>query len=269
MKVLILGASGYLGKVLFYRCSTMGDIDVFGTYYTKSADGMHYVDILDEKHTRAVIETYDPDAIVWCLYGKCNEMEIENKGLRSILSYIKPSVRLIYISTALSQRESQDEETPPEQRSKSMYLADYVNGKILGEELARKHINHVVIRPGQIFGFGANGEADIRMRRLKNEVEKSGEMGRSANSNISVIHVEDLADCIIELLHNEYLGILCVAAAKTVSYYEFYVFLAKSIGVSDGAIVPEYDQQISNYFNTAKATSLLETKIRNLDECLL
>ena len=165
----------------------------------------------------------------------------------------------------LSQKANQNECTPSEPRNEGMYLADYVNGKILGEELSRNHKNYVIVRPGQIYGFGANGEMDVRMKRIQGEISKNGKMVRSANVNISIIHVNDLADCIVELFDSDYIGTLCVASDKIVSYFEFYQFLSEQIGISGDKIIPEYSNEFSaGYFDTTKAQSLLKSNIRNI-----
>jgi dTDP-4-dehydrorhamnose reductase len=264
MRVLIIGASGYLGKVLYAKCKASPAMSVCGTYCHNPQDDMLYFNIFDETTIRSIIDLFDPNVIVWCLYDIEQEIEVSDRGLRYLLSHLKPNVRFIYVSSTLSPREGQNEETPSEPRQTDMYLANYINGKILGEEIIKNHKNHVIIRPGQIYGLGVNGEIDTRMRRIQKEINENARMVRSANSYISVVHVEDLSSCIIELFDKNFTGTLCVASDKAVSYYEFYQYLAGQIGIASEKIQPEYDYTLSNYFNTEKAQALLNTKIRNL-----
>lgn len=266
MKVLILGAGGYLGNVLFSRCKLLAGYSVCGTYFKRPQEGMYSLDILDVMNTRKIIDLFDPGVVVWCLLNADKELEMSDIGLRHLLSHLKPTVRFIYISTGLSSKEGQNEETPPEPREASLYLANYVNGKILGEQLVRSTNNHVIIRPGQIYGFGASGELDERMQRVQNAIKKDGKMIRSANAYISTVHVDDLASCIVELFGSNFVGTLCVASSKTVSYYDFYRFLARQIGVEDEKIIPDYESKFSSgYFDTSKMQSVLLTKMRNIE----
>jgi len=269
MKILILGASGYLGGVVYAQCRELADCAVCGTTHTQPAVGLCQLDICDENATRELISSFAPDAVIWCLWSKINEMELTDAGLRPLLALLPPSVRFIYLSTSLSPQDNQNEETPPEPMSEGSragtHLADYVNGKILGEELVRKRPNHVILRPGQIYGFGARGEMDGRMIRVREAVSETGGMVRSANVRISVVHVEDLALSIVELLDSDFTGTLCVASDRPVSYYEFYQYLAAQIGIEPDKIEPEYEnRQPGRWFDTAKAKALLRTKFRDI-----
>lgn len=266
MKVLILGAGGYLGKVVYKKSKANNLFIVKGTHYSKAFEDTERLDILDTGSVRRLIDRFCPDVVLWCIYNKLDEVQLSNVGLSELLSAIKPETRLIYISTTLSPLENQDENTLPVKRSPDQYLAAYVNGKILGEQFVQKHPNHVIIRPGQIFGFGAEGEYDDRMRRIIEEIRNHDYMERIENSRISVIHVDELADVILELCSNEFVGTLCVAAEKPVSYYHFYRLLAHMIGVEESKMIPVISDSPHNdyYFNVSKAKALLRTVIHDV-----
>lgn len=262
MKVLILGAGGYLGKGIYKKCKANKMLTVRGTYYSKPFEDTEYLDILDTRSAIKLLESFCPDVIVWCICSKDNEPQIADVGLSSILSAIKPTTKFIYISSTLSSKENQDENTHPEQRSANMYLSSYVNGKILGERLTQDHPNHVIIRPGQIFGFGVNGEFDVRMKKIKDELENNNQMIRTVNSSISIIHIDDLVNSIIELFTNKFTGILCLASEKPVSHFEFYRLLARIIGMDENLIAPVISENpYKDYFNVSKSKALLKTII--------
>lgn len=264
MKVIILGAGGYLGKVMYKKCKANKMLTVKGTYYSKPFEDTEYLDILDTKSSTELLESFCPDVIVWCICSKDNEPQIAYVGLSSILSAIKPTTKFIYISSTLSSKENQDENTLPEQRSADLYLSSYVNGKILGEQLTQNHLNHVIIRPGQIFGFGVNGEFDVRMQRIKDELENNNQMIRTVNSSISIIHIDDLVNSITELFMNKYTGILCLASENPVSHFEFYRLLARVMGMNENLIAPiTSENPYKDYFNVSKSKALLKTVIRN------
>ena len=267
-KVLVIGAAGYLGQVLCATCRDEAGVAVYGTCRlgATTVSNLYPLDLLDGCGVAALVDELAPDVVVWCAKDEAREYELNDVGLRNLLAALGASMRLIYLSTALADGAGQNEQTPPQSRAAGAYLSGYVNGKILGENLARSHGNHVIIRPGQIYGRGANGQADSRMRRLADAVAANGTMTRSANALISVIHVEDLARCIVELIAHTVAGTFCLAAERPVSYYDFYRHLAGQIGVDAEKIVPIYDEKPAHcYFDVTKAKSMLGTPLWMLE----
>lgn len=263
MNVLILGASGYLGKVLYQKCLQSKDVTVCGT--TRRSKDMRFLplDVLDGSAVTQIIDGYKPNVIVWCLCDAENEMMLSEMALPNLIRQLNPDTRLIYISTTVSSQENQTEEVKPEQRRPEAYLANYVNGKILGESLVREHPNHVIIRPGQIYGFGADGEYDCRMNRIWEQKKTGQTYKRYDNAYTSIIHVENLADCIIELFSVDFTGIINIASARPVSFFEFYTMLAEMMGINPGIVEPEHVKNPqSNFMKVSKAQSILRTQLR-------
>lgn len=66
-KILITGASGFIGRNLFLYLSRREDLDVFGTYKTRrflESSKLLRADILEEKQIREIISSVRPDVLV-------------------------------------------------------------------------------------------------------------------------------------------------------------------------------------------------------------
>ncbi|MDD4592289.1 MAG: hypothetical protein PHG06_17955 [Parabacteroides sp.] len=269
-KLLVFGAGGYLGGALYKGFSADNRFDTYGTFrHGESGEHKFVLDVLDTYKTAHMVRDLKPDIIIWSIANKTEELSVSEIGLRSILNNIPESTRFVYVSSTISSKQNQSEDVIPELRKPDQYLANYVNGKIVGENLVRLHPNHVIVRPGQIFGFNANNAPDIRMERILAIIERDLTFLRSDNDYISVIHIDDLADCIRGLCFSDFIGTLNVASSPPVSYYEFYKLLTKMLGLDENIIQPyKSDDPTNAYFDLTKCSSVLRTKIRSYHEIL-
>jgi len=145
------------------------------------------------------------------------------------------------------------------------YLSTYINGKIKGESKVRKHPNHVIVRPGSIYGYDYDGKMDLRMKKLL-EISKTGETySRTVNMYASFVHVQDLADAIIELTFSDFKGIINISGEKPVSHYDFNLSLAKLLDIDNSFIIPDYNpDEIYHSLSNDKRKSILTTLIRDI-----
>ena len=257
MKLLILGAGGYLGGVLHARALARADVTAVGTTRQQA-------DVLHAAAVTTFLREAAPDAVVWCLADFEKETTLSAEGLANVLQALPSQTRFVYVSTMLAQGANQTEDTPPVPRADGAYLADYVNGKIAGEALVRTRPNHVILRSGQVYGLDAQGAPDKRMQRIAAQCAAGQFLPRAADAFVSTVHVEDLADSILELCHNDFKGTLCVAAPP-VSYYHFYRQLAVLTGLPAEIITPQAPSDAPNdYFNTRVCHQILQTKLRGI-----
>jgi len=185
--------------------------------------------------------------------------------LRYLISIIDDDTRFIYLSTTVGVGKCQGEDVEPKRRMPDEYLCTYVNGKIDGESIVEDHHNHVIIRPGSIYGFDRKGGYDVRMKVLWDKCETRQKFVRTDNFYVSFVHIHDLVCSILELVEVNFVGKMNIAGALPVSYYEFNRHLAGIIGIDDEFIVPEYLD--SSKFNTLSAEcrkTELKTDIREV-----
>ena len=79
MRVLIIGASGFLGGTIFYKLKMAG-VDVLGTYSNhRKQEEFVKLDVMDSQELERIIGEYLPDVIVWTVMNHKAEEEIAEK----------------------------------------------------------------------------------------------------------------------------------------------------------------------------------------------
>ncbi len=179
------------------------------------------------------------------------EILLSEIGLNAIVDNISKDARLIYVSTTVGKGKGQIEDVTPHKREPHEYLSKYINGKIEGENIVRKHPNHVIVRPGSIYGYDYDGKIDSRMKALL-EISKAGKKySRTVNMYASFVNVKDLADAIIELAYNYFTGTINISGEKPVSHYVFNKYLARLMNIDDSFIIPDYKYHNKRHLNTS------------------
>ena len=264
MKLMIIGASGYLGNTIYKKLRECTKDDIYGTCCKSHHQELLNINVLRKLDIEKLL-LYKPDIIIWSIYDFENEMDFSLIGLTDIINFISNDVRLIYVSTTVGKGKDQTENVIPHKRTPDEYLTKYVNGKIEGESIVRNHPNHVILRTGSIYGYDYDGKIDLRMRELL-EVSKTDEpYSRTANMYTSFVHVQDLADAVIELAYNNFKGIINISGEIPISYYDFNLKLAKLLNIDNSFIIRDYKpEELYHNLNNDKRKSLLGTLVRNI-----
>ncbi|TQK62607.1 dTDP-4-dehydrorhamnose reductase [Brevibacillus sp. AG162] len=275
-RVLLLGASGYLGSQIYQELLRDNAIDLMGTCF--SAQAVHQflrVDVTDTPSFSLILQEFSPHVVIWALMSATDERELIEKGLEVLLSHLPEESKLIFISTdGIFGRGtgSYREEDPPEPLDERNLLAAYTNAKIRGEARIRKrHPNHVIVRVGPLYGRNAVGQWDKRVASMCADLEAGREVSRSGNLYKTFVHVEDVGSAIHELLHGSYLGTLHLGPAEKESYYSFYKKIALALGLTAEGVketlLTEAEAQergipLDTSLRTKKARELLQTRFR-------
>lgn len=264
--VLILGASGYLGSEVFQLLKRQKDFNVYGSYFTNYKQDLISIDLLNENDLHSILNI-KPDVIIWCVMDVKKELHLSNFTLRFLLKHLPSKTQIIYISTTVGKGMNQTERTIPINRNSNEYLYEYINGKILGEQIVRDSKNFVIIRPGSIYGKNSAMELDNRSKLLLNlYANKEKNYIRTANMFMSYVHVKDLAQSIFEIINNSFYGILNVAGSKEVSHYTFYQFLSRELGIDSNFIKPDFlETPIYHNLSASKRKRILKSYIREIE----
>lgn len=237
MKVLILGASGFLGGKVFQRIKVKAGFNVLGTcYHSNNKDDLIKLDITNEEKIKAIICEFKPDIILWSLMSKECEKDLVKIGLNNILKYIPTKQKLIFMSSNAVFRGNgvkgnYSEEHKPIYINGNEPLDLYANAKIDGEKIVKKHENSIIIRPGAIFGQDINGEWDKRISDLINKLEHGKEVVRTKNLYNTFVKVDELVSAILELIKIDFKGIIHLGPEKKESYYDYYTKMAKKLNL--------------------------------------
>ncbi|HEX3026306.1 MAG TPA: NAD-dependent epimerase/dehydratase family protein, partial [Clostridia bacterium] len=259
----VIGASGYLGKTIYKKLSEKM-ANVSGTCNSHNTPGLIRVNLTNPTDIQKIY-LQKPDVIIWAVCDRTNELTLSQTGLQKLIQLIPETTRFVYISSKLGKGKDQPEKAIPVLRKESDYLANYFNGKILGEQIVRSHINHVIIRTAIIYGYDLDGQPDRRMKILLDCYQAGQKYPRTANLFTSVIHVCDLADAVIEAAESGFKGTINISAEKPVSYYDLNRYLAALLGINDNFITADY-KPVPTYetLDNTLRKRLLKTPIREL-----
>ena len=265
MKIFIIGASGFLGGTVYYKCKEKG-FEVLGTYcgHRKNSEYVE-LDVFDTDRMTELIRDFHPDVVIWTVMNHELEEEIAGKVM-TVLSKALGNTRFIFMSTSVAYEPDMTEEVKPYLRTADSYNHHYFNGKIKSEAVIRNIPNYCIIRPGSIYGIDPYGQMDYRGQILKEHVDAKKEFIRAANIVFSIVDVNELAEAVIELSLGDYVGIVNVSEEKPISHYDFNKALCRRYGWDDSCITPNEEEEKIYYLNNDKRKVLLGTKITSLQK---
>ncbi|MEG3042666.1 MAG: NAD-dependent epimerase/dehydratase family protein [Clostridium sp.] len=270
MKVLVLGASGFLGGHLYKKLKGDGKFQVLGTFNNSSNnEELARVDVTNQDEVQGVMKAFNPDVIIWSLMSTYNEEVMVKSGLNNILRTICKNAKLVFISSNAvfsSGKGNYKETDKPQIRKENDNLALYAMGKIYGEEIVKEMNNYIIVRPGAIYGKDIYGRWDKRIEKFISEIENHKKVIRTKNLYNTFVKVEELASGIIELIKMNYKGIIHLGPQNKESYHSYYRRISKQLGLDDnivkGNIISDEEAErgnilLDNSINTDKARSLL------------
>ena len=228
-KLLVTGATGSLGGRVFARAAAAG-WTVAGT--SLSTPGFEHLDIRDPADVRRVLRATAPDAIIHTASGRDrNDWAATADGAAHVaVAAAAAGVRLVHVSSDAifsGRAVHYDERALPD----PVYL--YGAAKAAAETAVRAVApGAAVVRTSLILGDG-NGQHE----RLTRDLIAGRVTGALFTDEIRTpVHVDDLADALLELAANGFPGVLNVAGAEAVSRYDLGVLVARREGLDPAAL---------------------------------
>ena len=264
MKYLIYGASGFLGGTIYEKLKQLGHT-VTGTYATnKTTNNLVHLDVSDTNEALNLYRKVKPDVIIWTILNSDLSEKIAEQTLQPLLEEIQ-SCRFIFLSTSVAYEQNMDENVAPLIRTEDMYKYRYFNGKIKAESYVKNCSNYVIVRPGSIYGIDAYGNYDVRTKQLLQHIQEKKNYVRANNIVFSIVEVNELADAVIELSQNKYVGIMNISEEKPISHYDFNVALCKRYGWDASFVIGNYEKENIYYFDNTLRKQVLRTEIGELE----
>lgn len=244
MKILLLGASGYLGKTIYRILNSSKEFDILGTCCSSNKNPeLKKLDVTDEISVRHIMDGLKPDVIIWSLLNKLNDNKSQKYlielGLGNVMKCITPQQKIIFMSTNAVFKGGNGyfkETDDPKYRNCNDYMGEYANAKIDGERIVKKHDNYIIVRPGALYGPDGDGNLDSRTLALIYELKKGQEVVRTSNLYNTFVKVKEAALAVKMLIEMDYRGIIHLGPAMKESYYSFFVRTAKSLNLNTGLI---------------------------------
>jgi len=99
-RVLLLGASGYLGTQLMAVLRQDPELETIGTCCTSSAKkDLVRLDVTEPEPFLNLLEKFRPDEIIWVMMSGQKEQQLIGSGLGALLQWMTEKNRLLFVST--------------------------------------------------------------------------------------------------------------------------------------------------------------------------
>jgi dTDP-4-dehydrorhamnose reductase len=166
MKILILGASSYVGARLYFDLQK--DFDVVGTYSSnKLSQKLVHLDITNKEEVNSLIDKVKPKIIVhvannanarWCEANPAEAKLLNETSASYIVEAAdKIGAKIIYISSFAAIN-------PSNVYSKTKFASE--------EKVKQTKAGWIILRPSFILGFSPNTTNDRPFNRLLNNLDK-------------------------------------------------------------------------------------------------
>ncbi|ATP40062.1 dTDP-4-dehydrorhamnose reductase [Solibacillus sp. R5-41] len=223
-KLLIVGASGLVGKALAKKCEN--DFDVYGTYFTSATnlpDNKQFqMNIQDGEVLKTILNTVEPDIIISCLHGDFEQL-LEFHRLLAVELKNKSSL-LYFLSTTnvfdgdLSRHHSETDEP----NSKSEYGQYKINCEIMLQDLLKERA--IIIRIPGIWGKNSP-----RFNTLLKNLETNEPIQAYCNLECSFLTDVHLAQQLHFVLKNEVRGTIHLSSEDKIIESQFYEEIIKKL----------------------------------------
>lgn len=262
MKVLVTGASGFLGTVLCKKLLAHGfqlvkishkDCDITNYYKLKK--------IFSKERPNLVIHAAALTDVDYCEENKEECFRINVIGTEFVQSLCNEfNIKMVLISTDFVFDGVKGDYGEEDFRNPINY---YGFSKMIAEDISRKLRNYLIIRTSSMFGYFHNKKTDFPSFVIKNLI--AGKEVKIAKDFFrKPVFVDDLADTIIFLIKNNNKGIFHACGMEKISTYEFALMIAKKFNLNQKLIKPVFSQEIDFKAMRPKDSSLNTKKIENL-----
>lgn len=265
-RMLVVGASGHLGRKVAARAMAAGWM-VVGTCFSSAGElGEVRLDIRDPAAVRELVRRVFPSVVIHTAAGRDDWRVIADGAAHVAVAAYSVGARLVHVSSeaVFSGRDvTYDEEAQPDP------VYRYGAAKAAAETAVRAvDPTAAVVRTSLIVGDGRGAH-----ETLTHDLIAGRRTGMLFTDQIrKPVHVDDLADALLELAGNDYRGVLNVAGTEPISRYDLGVLVARRDGLdpeaipsgraADSGVIVPADIRLT----TERAASVLRTRLRGVSE---
>jgi dTDP-4-dehydrorhamnose reductase len=253
MRFLITGGAGLLGRELVQAARGQ----VVATYNRAPVTGGIQLDIRDRAAVEVAVRQVRPDVIIHTAYLHADWTTTADGAANVALA--AAGARLVHVS---SDAVFSGSEIPYDEDAVPDPITPYGAAKAAAETAVRAiDPTAVIARTSLIVGGNSSLEANVHAL-------VAGKSGALFTDNIRCpVHVNDLANALLELAESPYSGIAHLAGSDAVSRHELGVLIARRDGL-DPAALPIGSGPSDIRLNSARTQALLKTTLRGAHEFL-
>jgi dTDP-4-dehydrorhamnose reductase len=262
-KILIIGASGFVGSYLFNALNINSTYEIIGTFKKNKRKGLIKFDYSLEENFK-LIDEIKPDIIIWAA-GEKNlkktEVEISktlDKSFTPLKTLInqdlsKNNSKIIFLSSDYVFDGDKGDYTIYD---KTIPKSFYGISKFKSEKyIINNHSNYNIIRAGAIIG-----EKSVFINWLIQSLNDNSKLDLYDNlfSPTPIINLLNCIEDIIQEKHNE--KIIHITGGKKLSRFDLGLFVAKILNSSNKIIKKSYKESEIKFFKDLSLISSYRSK---------
>lgn len=269
MRVLILGASGLVGNILYNELKKYHQ--VLGTYFSIKLLDLIYLNICDATEVEKIIKDFAPEVIVHlacnCNVDYCEEFAAETykinvtatKNLISLIKNIK--TKFIFFSTDYVF----DGKNPPySEEDKPHPLNEYAKQKLQVENLIKDSLqDFLIIRTAWIYGWEKQGKNFV-MRTINN-LKNNKAMKVFVDQISTPTYANNLVEILNKLILENKRGLYHLAGSTIISRFNFAEKIAEVFNLNKNLLIPvqsiDFKQKAPRPLNSALSSNKVEKEI--------
>ncbi len=233
-KILITGASGFLGRAVAQRLDI--EAEVVGVGHRHAHGTMRSVDLRDAQAFRSLLDEVRPDVVIHCAAYRdpdfCEEEQEEAWRLnvhpvRTLTEGLSAHARLVHISTDYVF----DGEHPPyDENDKRFPINLYGQSKLEAEDIALGRDSTIILRIPLLVGCGSSFEESGYIAKTIQAIEKHEPMELDDRTMRFPTDIGDVAEVIAFLLNRDAVGVYHYSAVRGQTPYQWTRELADLAG---------------------------------------
>jgi dTDP-4-dehydrorhamnose reductase len=277
MRIFITGGTGYLGGVLVRLAQAQG-WQVGASYHGQEPPADTTVawsrfDLREGEAIEAALAAFQPELVIHTAYRlrEPDLMAVTGEGAGRVARVAKAlGARLLHMSSdALfdgERKTAYTEADPPNP------ITPYGEAKARAEALvSAAHPQAIIVRTSLIYGFAP---LDPHTRFILSIADGESDERLFTDEYRCPIWVEELGAALIELVQQEWSGVINIAGAERLSRYEFGVLLARYWGrdpqrLRQGLSIESATRRPRNcVLDSSLARSMLQVPLRGVSDVL-
>lgn len=231
-RILILGASGLVGKALWEKLDKK--YDVYGTYSSNKIVSPNSIcfDISKLHEIEDILDKVKPSRIIYCLRG---DFDAQIKLINELAVYLRSNSGKLYFCSTGNVFDG-DTTAPHFKHQEPIAESDYGKFKIECEKIIREELNEngIILRLPMIWG-----KDSPRLNSIVNALENNENIEVYTNLYFNNNTDEMLARQIGYIIENDLKGIFHLGSREVADYYEFVKKIIANLGYSNASFNEE------------------------------
>lgn len=245
MKLLIIGATAFLGKKIMARCRERG-IEACGTGFGRGGGDVARLDVRDKDAVGKAVRRDGPDAVLlvsaktdldWCETHRKETNQVNVEGARNVADVCAQNhaKMVLYSTDYVFDGRKRGKYAEGDERKP---LSVYAESKARAEGITERMQNHLIIRTTNIYGYNCRGDKEVFATLVLRKLTEGAVFRAFTDQFCKPTLIDDVAEATISLLGKGRTGIYHAVGSEYLNKYEFAKRVAQVFGLDESLIEP-------------------------------